>query len=129
MKNILFIEDELLLLNAIEAMINAHGFKVLRAHTGEEAINVLNQQQDKIDMIVCDINLPDIDGFAVLKMVRDNYKLYNTPFVFLSAFADEKDVIEGMNAGADDYLTKPFRVNDLLKTINSRLGEKHIPYN
>ena len=121
MKNILFIEDEQLLLNALEVMINAYGFNVFPAQTGEEAIRIINEQANKIDIIVCDINLPDMDGFAVLNIVRKNDKLYATPFIFLTAFADEKDVRAGMNAGADDYLTKPFKVNELVKTINSRL--------
>ena len=102
-------------------MINAYGFNVFPAQTGEEAIRIINEQANKIDIIVCDINLPDMDGFAVLNIVRKNDKLYATPFIFLTAFADEKDVRAGMNAGADDYLTKPFKVNELVKTINSRL--------
>jgi PAS domain S-box-containing protein len=80
--------------------------------------------ENKPDLVVCDIMMPEVNGYDVLKMIRNNPEVKNTPFVFLSAKIETKDFRKGMNLGADDYLTKPFELEELLKIIKSRI-RKH----
>ena len=120
---ILLIEDEIALINALEVILQANGFEVEKANCGSEALSIL-QADNSIDLILCDLNLPDMSGFDILNKVRNTLDLYFLPFIFLTAFADESDVRHGMNMGADDYLTKPFSTKELLKTVNSRLQIK-----
>jgi two-component system sensor histidine kinase/response regulator len=121
MKKILVIEDELMLLDTLKILLEAAGFEVILVSNGTDSLALLKESEIKIDIIICDINLPDIDGYDILKSVRNDAHLYRIPFIFLTAFADEKDIRSGMNLGADDYLTKPFTRKDLLETIDSRL--------
>lgn len=76
------------------------------------------------DIIICDIMLPDMEGYDVLTSIKSDKNTYKIPFIFLSAFADPMDIRKGMDLGADDYLTKPFTSATLLKTIESRIEIK-----
>jgi DNA-binding response OmpR family regulator len=76
------------------------------------------------DLIICDIMMPDMDGYSVLNELRNYSATAKVPFIFLSAKADKSSVREGMELGADDYLTKPFRPAQLLKAIAVRLEQQ-----
>ena len=119
---ILIIEDEKELSNAITTILELNGFEVFAAGSGRECIQLLNSQD--VDLVLCDINLPDITGHDILDYVRSDKRLYRLPFIFLTAYAESVDVRNGMNVGADDYLTKPFLAKDVLAAINSRLSLK-----
>ena len=119
---ILIIEDEKELSNAITTILELNGFEVFAAGSGLECMLLLNSQD--VDLVLCDINLPDITGHDILEYVRSDKRLYRLPFIFLTAYAESVDVRNGMNAGADDYLTKPFLAKDVLAAINSRLSLK-----
>ncbi|MEI8280279.1 MAG: response regulator [Bacteroidota bacterium] len=121
---ILLIEDELALQESLKMIIEAYGFISITASNGVEAFNILQNDANKISLILCDINLPDISGYDIIKVVKDDPILHKIPFLFLTAYADEKDVRHGMNLGADDYLTKPISAKDLIITINSRLENR-----
>src|SRR5204863_2416609 len=73
------------------------------------------------DLILCDIMMPELDGYGVLHMVQKNPKLERTPFIFLTAKTEQSDVRRGMSLGADDYITKPFDATELLNAIDSQL--------
>ena len=88
---------------------------------GEDGIRLISNVAP-VDLIVCDINLPDITGHEILHFVKKNDRLFDIPFIFLSANTDEKNVRQGMNGGATDYMTKPFSSNELVKTITAHLG-------
>lgn len=118
-ENILVVEDEKYLLESITEMLSLNGYNVYSADTGNKAIKLL--ENEDVDFVVSDINLPDISGYDILKYAKSNIYKHKVPFVFLSAFADEVDIRKGMNEGADDYLTKPFKFQTLLDTIESRL--------
>ena len=121
MKTILVIEDELALRESIRLIIEVNNFTALTAANGTEGLNLLQNRGEELDLILCDINMPDISGYDILREVKAHPTLYKVPFIFLTAFADKTEVRKGMDMGADDYLTKPFAIKDLINTINSRI--------
>lgn len=121
MNTILVIEDEQKLLESLETMLQTFGFKTISSINGRNGLELLSQNYEDISLILCDINLPDIDGYEVLGEAKSSKLFYKIPFVFLSAYADEKDIRAGMDLGADDYLTKPFTAKQLIKTITARI--------
>jgi two-component system, sensor histidine kinase and response regulator len=119
---ILVIEDEKdVRLNIIE-ILNSGGFDTLNADNGELGIKLAKSGAP--DLIICDIKMSDFDGYNVLTELRQDPVTTTIPFIFLTAKADKADIRQGMNLGADDYLTKPFRRVELLDTITARL-KKH----
>ena len=122
MKNhrILVIEDEKALREAVNIILGFNDLVALTAADGKEAMNILANEH--VDLILCDISLPDISGHKILKHVRGSKDLFRIPFFFLTAIADSVDVRKGMNNGADDYIIKPFASKDLVHTIKCRLS-------
>jgi CheY-like chemotaxis protein len=120
MKNrLLVVEDETELLETIATVLEINDYEVITASTGKQAIDVL--ACEPVDMVLCDINLPDISGYEVLNYVRDTDATYKTPFVFLTAYSDRQDVRKGMNSGADDYIAKPYSNQELVETVGHRV--------
>ena len=116
---ILVIEDEKdVRLNIVEILASG-GFDSTSAETGLTGIELAKETSP--DLIICDIKMPDFDGYSVLQELRQNQTTTMIPFIFLTAKADKADIRQGMNLGADDYLTKPFRRTELLETIAARL--------
>ena len=114
---ILIIEDEKLLADSIKAMLERKGFQVEVAYDGEEGAQYA--ELGIYDLLILDVMMPKMDGFAVARQVRKNR--CNTPILMLTARSDVQDRIEGLNAGADYYLTKPFDSRELLASINALL--------
>lgn len=115
---ILVIEDERdVRLNILE-ILSSSNFETVHASNGREGIKLA--RETKPELIICDIKMPDIDGYEVLSELRQNTETATIPFIFLTAKADKTDIRRGMNLGADDYLTKPFRRIELLETIAAR---------
>jgi len=119
---ILIIEDDPNIRENLGELLTIKGFTVCLAANGREGI--LQATLEKPDLIFCDITMPEINGYEVLKFVRENIELTLTPFIFLTAKTNSIDIRTGMNLGADDYLTKPFTINDLMAAINTRLEHK-----
>lgn len=119
MKKILLIEDEDRLRVNTAEILEISGFQVSTATNGKEGIE--QALQTKPDLVVCDIMMPVLDGFGVLQAFNNNDVLAGIPFIFLTAKVERADWRRGMELGADDYLTKPFGINELLAAINSRL--------
>lgn len=122
MKKILVIEDELSLRKDIIEMLTFEGFDVVGAEDG--AIGVREASIHIPDLIICDIMMPKLDGYQVLHELRKDYRTAAIPFIFLTARTDKVDRRLGMEQGADDYLTKPFTVTELLKTVQTRLEKR-----
>lgn len=120
MKKVLVIEDETALRNNICEILQHFEFIVACSETGEQAIEIASEFLPQV--IICDIMLPGMDGYQVLGEIRKNADLNKTAFIFLTAKATHADVRAGMNLGADDYLTKPFRKEELLDAVNTRLS-------
>ncbi|MBW4576945.1 MAG: response regulator [Aphanothece sp. CMT-3BRIN-NPC111] len=122
MKNILVIEDELSVQEIILDILDAEDFSAIGAENGRRGIELAKEHIP--DLIICDIMMPEMDGYEVLTHLRQDPLTATIPFIFLTAKADKADVRQGMNLGADDYLTKPFARSELIGAIASRL-EKH----
>ena len=119
---ILVIEDEPQMLRNLVTILRSEGFATLSAPGGEEGAAVA--AAEKPDLVLCDLMMPGLDGFGVLSRLRADPATAPIPFVFLTARSDRGDVRSGMNQGADDYLTKPVKVDDLLAAIRARLGRR-----
>lgn len=117
---VLVIEDEPQMLRNLQTILKAEGFDTAGATGGLEG--VARSLELKPDLILCDLMMPDLDGFGVLARVRANPATASIPFIFLTARGDRNDMRSGMNLGADDYLTKPVRADDLLSAVRARLA-------
>ena len=118
-KRLLIVDDEPNLLRAVDAVLRGAGFETSTARNGREAL--LSVAQRMPDLIVSDIRMPGMDGYALARRLRSvpNYALI--PIVFLSAKDDRQDRIEGFRSGVDVYLTKPFEPDELVAVINNLL--------
>lgn len=122
MKTILAIEDETTIRENVLEMLTSEGFEVIEADNGEMGIILA---QDKIpDLVICDIMMPGIDGYQVLSHLRRYPATALIPFIFLTAKASPVHLRQGMDLGADDYLTKPFTRGELLGAITARLNKQ-----
>ncbi|WP_047414654.1 response regulator [Cellulophaga sp. Hel_I_12] len=119
MKKILLIEDNVDVRENTADILEFANYEVMTAENGK--IGIAKSIQFKPDIVVCDIMMPELDGYEVLKALAKNTSTASIPFIFLTAKTNRADVRMGMNLGADDYLTKPFEEHELLEAISSRL--------
>lgn len=119
MKKILLIEDNLEVRENTAEILELAGYEVITAPNGK--IGVDQAQKVKPDLIICDIMMPELDGYGVLHILNKKAETSGVPFIFLTAKTEKTDIRKGMNLGADDYLTKPFDDTDLLNAIEARL--------
>ncbi len=119
MKKILIIEDNLDVRENLSEILELSGYETATAENGK--VGVEKAQADVPDLILCDIMMPELDGFGVLHILSRNQKTADVPFIFLTAKAEKEDFRKGMSLGADDYITKPFDDTSLLQTIENRL--------
>lgn len=118
MKQILLIEDNEGVRENTAEILELAGYKVATAENGKTGVTKANE--GNYDLIICDIMMPELDGYGVLHILTKNPKTSAIPFIFLTAKAERGDFRKGMNMGADDYLTKPFEETDLLDAIELR---------
>ncbi len=116
---ILLIEDEKYIRENVQELLEAKGYNVHTAANGE--LGVTEAISFKPQLILCDVMMPKMDGFKVLEQVRKTESISNVPFIFLTAKVDKQDVRQGMEMGADDYITKPFTTKELDAAIEARL--------
>lgn len=119
MKKILVIEDEAATLENLALMLEMEGFQVFSAPNGRLGVGVAKEEIP--DVILCDISMPELDGYGVLEALRADHATESIPFIFLSAKGDKQDLRVGMNLGADDYLSKPAGAEEVLAAIRTRL--------
>lgn len=119
MTTILVIEDEKSIRDEVLDWLRFENYQVLEAENGRVGLTLA--QQNKPDLILCDIAMPEMDGHEVLLEVRSNPELSHLPFIFLTASADRDSMRQGMNLGADDYLTKPFSMRELAARVRAVL--------
>ena len=119
MKKILVIEDEPEMRRNIVMLLRYRNYQPLEAENGRRGLELV--RSDTPDVILCDVTMPELDGYDVLRTLRADAKLALTPFIFLTAKGEKDDLRSGMNLGADDYLTKPVANNDLIQAIEARL--------
>lgn len=123
-KTILVIDDEIEIRNDLKESLELSNFDVIIAANGFEGFEKLIKFTP--DLVICDVMMPVMNGYELLELIRKNDSISNTPFLFLTAKVDYEDLREGMNLGADDYLTKPYDYNNLIKAINTRLEKSNI---
>ncbi|MBJ8533527.1 response regulator transcription factor [Clostridioides difficile] len=116
MSSILLVEDDLSLIYGLEYSIQKNGFSVDVARTVEEALQIYKEKN--YDLLLLDVSLPDGDGFDICKRVRE---ASNVPIIFLTASDEEINVVMGLDMGGDDYITKPFKLNELISRIKALL--------
>lgn len=121
-KKILVIEDEPPVRANILELFEAEDFEVVSAENG--FVGTLWALEHIPDLIICDVMMPEIDGYEVLRVLRQDPVTATIPFIFLTAMADKADIRQGMNLGADDYLTKPFTRAELLGAVSCRLAKQ-----
>jgi class 3 adenylate cyclase len=118
-KKVLVIEDEPSIRNNIMLMLKVERYAATGAENGRVGLELA--RRDPPDLILCDVMMPEMDGFAVLEALRAEPRFAEIPFIFLTALDDRSSTRRGMNLGADDYLPKPFTRNELMEAVNSRL--------
>jgi DNA-binding LytR/AlgR family response regulator len=123
MKKILLIDDDKNIRESTKELLEVVGYNVLTAEDGSKGIKLANE--NKPDVIVCDIAMPVLDGYAVLNHLNKNPETSHIPVIFLTAKAEMGDLKNGMQLGADDYICKPFKSDELLKSIELRLEKKN----
>jgi DNA-binding NarL/FixJ family response regulator len=119
MKKILVIEDEPEMRRNITSLLRYYDYEPIAAQNGRVAMEMA--RREKPDLILCDVMMPELDGYGVLQELQSDASLAQIPFIFLTAKGEKDDLRSGMNLGADDYLTKPVVNADLVRAIESRL--------
>lgn len=124
MKNILLVEDDLSLIDGLEFSLRKNGFEIVVARTVSEALVKLSQQ--RYDLLLLDLTLPDGSGFEICEKARQSSSV---PIIFLTAADEEVNIVMGLDMGGDDYITKPFKLNELISRINALLRRAKIADN
>ena len=120
MSKILVAEDEPSLYKLLEFRLNALGHEVVLATDGEQALALV--KSDRPDLVILDVMMPVMGGIEVLRTLKDDESTNTIPVIMLSAKGQEKDIVIGLERGADDYITKPFGFADLVDRVNKALS-------
>jgi len=124
MANIVVIEDDPLVRNLIVDTLDAEGYQVVGVGQGRAGLEMVIQYMP--DLVLCDISMPEMDGFGILQAIRHNPETKTTLFIFLTAHKDREHMRKGMELGADDYITKPFTPIELSTAISAQLAKRNI---
>ena len=120
-KTIMVVDDEKRLVSLVESYLTQEGYRVATAHNGREALTVASRE--KPDLIILDVMMPEMDGYEFMRRHRSEN---NTPIILLTARVDDEEKVIGLEVGADDYMTKPFRPRELVARVRAvlrRVGE------
>lgn len=117
MYNILVVDDDKEIVNAIEIYLSKEGYHILKAYNGMDALKIVKERDD-IHLILLDIMMPKLDGISTANLIRKDKAI---PIIMLSAKSEDYDKITGLNNGADDYVTKPFNPLELIARVNSQI--------
>lgn len=123
-KTILVVEDEAQVRYNIQEILELSDYRVLTAENGRVGLQLARNMI--VDLIICDVMMPEMDGYQVVAALRENDVTAIIPFIFLTAKVDRSDLRMGMELGADDYLTKPFAAEELLKAVENRFQRQAI---
>lgn len=116
MNKVLIIDDDKELCSLMKKCVEQEKLTAVVAGGGIEGLHILEENKNTCSLIILDIMMPDLDGFQVLQQIRQTS---NVPVLMLTAKSDEEDKVSGLRMGADDYLTKPFSINELMARVNS----------
>ena len=118
-ENILVVDDEKDIVELIQYNLEKEGYRISCAFSGEECLE--NVKTELPDLILLDLMLPEIDGLDVCKILKSNSQTTNIPIIMLTAKGEETDIVLGLELGADDYITKPFKIRELLARVKAIL--------
>jgi CheY-like chemotaxis protein len=121
MKRILLVEDNLPMRENTCELLELADYAVLSACNGQEGLEMA--LREKPDLIICDIMMPELDGYHLLELLRKELYFKNTPFLFFTASAEKSEIRKGLDAGANSYFVKPFDANELMGLMVKYLGE------
>jgi len=120
-KKLLLIDDDPNLILLVKDYLEFRGYNVVTAENGREALEVLDQNLP--DMIICDVMMPEMDGYSLVKHIRQEPQTNTIPVLFLSAKGQSQDRVKGLNEGADVYMVKPFEPEELVAQVESSLKQ------
>jgi DNA-binding NarL/FixJ family response regulator len=120
-KKLLLIDDDPNLILLVQDYLEFRGYAVITAENGREALDILKEEIP--DMIICDVMMPEMDGYSFVKNVRENPRTEWIPVLFLSAKGQSQDRVKGLNTGADVYMVKPFEPEELVAQVESTLKQ------
>ncbi|MEI7844932.1 MAG: hybrid sensor histidine kinase/response regulator [Chloroflexota bacterium] len=121
-KTILLIDDEPAFLKSLSAVLRRNGYQIISTNNGKDGLTLIRSEHP--DLIISDVMMPQLNGFEVRNLLSQDPEVATIPFIFLSARADVQDRIHGIRQGADDYITKPFEVEELLARIEAIFRRK-----
>lgn len=119
-QKILVVDDDPYILMSLEFLMKKNGYDVIVARNGTEALDLLEKRVP--NLVLLDIMMPDVDGYAICKHIKSNKKLKEAKVVFMSAKSKDADIQKGMDLGASLYITKPFSTRELMKQINALMN-------
>lgn len=122
MTHVLLVDDDTSIVSSLQTFLNQEGFQVTSVNNHKETIDLLDSGQYHFDLALLDVSLPDGSGFSLCSALKANSDI---PVIFLTASDDEYSVVAGLDLGADDYISKPFRPRELISRINSVLRRYH----
>jgi len=120
-KKIVLVEDESQIARLIEFKLRKEGYQVTWKENGEEALVAI--KEEKPDLVLLDVMMPVMDGYEVLRQIKEDENLKSIPVIMLTARAQERDVVKGIDLGAQDYITKPFHPAELLVQVKRILAK------
>lgn len=124
MKKIVIIEDDLSILQTTQDLLEMEGYKVYTANNGKDGLSLVVEIIP--DLVICDIMMPGLTGYEVLTNLNNEEVTAVIPFIFLTAKVERENIRMGMELGADDYITKPFKVSELLRAVETRLKKSEL---
>ncbi len=119
---ILIVDDDQVNLKVVSSLLQEKGYKIALALNGKSALDILDE--NKIDMILLDIMMPGMDGFEVCKRIKNKKEIADIPIIFLTAKTDTDDIVKAFQTGGVDYITKPFKKEELFARVNNQLQLK-----
>ena len=120
-KRILVVDDNKENIRVIGSILRENGYSVGYAMNGEQAVEVLNENEAQFDLMLLDVNMPGMNGFEVCSDIRRNERFDELPVIFLTASTEKEQIVEGFSSGGQDYVTKPFHTDELLARISTHL--------
>ena len=121
-RTILIVDDSPTVVKFVSFSLKSKGFQIVSACDGMDAIEKMSGIHDEIDLVITDLNMPNLDGYGFIDTLRQNQKYKDIPIIILTSEDDDKDMEKGIEVGANSYLVKPFKSNVLIEEVSKYLG-------